>query len=152
MRRMLYGFLIRWHPRRFRERFGDEMLSIFDQAPAGENVLLFTDGIVSLLRQRIVRSNLWKMACGAAISAFVICVWAGAIRYAMEPSLELIMKQSMKLQWAPPSAESRIDMDEFRRETASAVAMLAEMKKKDEQSRRAQPRAARKTQSNPGPT
>lgn len=148
--KLLYRLLIRSHPRGFRERFGDEMLSIFDEAPAEEGVLLLTDGLVSLLRQRIVRSNLWKMASGAAISAFVICLWASAVRYAMGPSFELVMKQTMKSQWAAPSAESRIDMDEFRRETASAVAMLAEMRQKDEESRRARQHPSRPARSNAG--
>ncbi len=152
MRRLLYRLLIRAHPCRFRERFGDEMLSIFDQAPAEEAVVLFADGIASLLRQRIVRSNLWKMGSGAAISALVICAWAAAVRHSLDAPLEQIMEQTMKLQWAPPSAESRIDTAEFRRETAAAVAMLAEMRKKQEQSRRAQQHHRPAAEPNAGPS
>ncbi len=61
MIRVFYALLIRLHPLAFRERFAQEMLSIFDEA---ENVwgdgLLLRDAIVSLLRQWLIRSDLWK--------------------------------------------------------------------------------------------
>ena len=136
MRRFLYRLLIHSHPRRFRERFGDEMLSIFDEMSPRNGVVLITDGVVSLLRQRILRSNLWKMASGAAISAFVLCLWASGVQSSMGASPELIMRQAMRLQWQPPTSESRLDREEFQREAASAVALLAEMRKKDELARR----------------
>lgn len=137
MKRLLYRLLLWSHPRRFREQFGDEMLSIFEDAGRESGTALLADGVISLLRQRIVRSNLWKLACGAAISACVICLWASAIHYAMGPSLVLIMQRSMKLQWEPPSADSRLDKEEFQREAAAAVAILAENRKKEERQRRA---------------
>jgi hypothetical protein len=136
MKRFVYSLLVRSHPRRFREQFGDEMLSIFDEVAPESSAALIADGVLSLLRQRIVRSNLWKVACGAAISAVVIGAWAGAVRYTMEPSIELVMSQATRMQWAPPAAESRIDMEEFRRETAAAVAFLAESRKQHERQRR----------------
>lgn len=136
MKKFLYRILVRSHPRRFREQFGDEMLSIFDEVAPESSTALIADGVSSLVRQRIVRSNLWKMACGAVVSACVICVWAIGIRYALEPSLELVMKQTMRLQWAPPGAAQRLDKDEFQREAAAAVAILAESRREDEHKRR----------------
>jgi hypothetical protein len=58
MRRRLYSFLIRLHPKGFRDRFGDEMLGIYDDR-AGENnrAWLFFDAIVSALRQRLLRGG-----------------------------------------------------------------------------------------------
>lgn len=56
MVRQLYILLIRLHPRAFRERFGDEMLSIFDQsASQGSRAWLFADALSSTLRQHVLR-------------------------------------------------------------------------------------------------
>jgi hypothetical protein len=58
MLRQLYRWIIRLHPARFRDRFGQEMLSIFDNATedlAGSKLL--TDGVMSLLRQWMLRSH-----------------------------------------------------------------------------------------------
>jgi Ca2+-binding EF-hand superfamily protein len=49
MTRRLYILLLQLHPPAFRQRFGDEMLGIFDEAP--EKTLLLADGLVSLFRQ-----------------------------------------------------------------------------------------------------
>lgn len=51
--RWFYIFLLRLHPRAFRQRFGDEMLAIFDQS--SEKVSLIADGLLSLVRQRALR-------------------------------------------------------------------------------------------------
>jgi hypothetical protein len=59
--RFLYALLISLHPPSFRKRFAQEMLLIFDEAAnlwgAGS---LFRDAILSLLRQWLIRSELWK--------------------------------------------------------------------------------------------
>jgi Ca2+-binding EF-hand superfamily protein len=56
MVRQLYILLIRLHPRAFRERFGDEMLSIFDQSAShGNRAWLFADAVSSALRQHVLR-------------------------------------------------------------------------------------------------
>jgi hypothetical protein len=149
MKKFLYRILVHSHPRQFREQFGDEMLSIFEEVAPESSTALIADGVSSLLRQRIARSNLWKMACGAAISAFLIGVWATEIRYVMEPSLELVMKQTMSLQWAPPGADQWFDREEFQRETAAAVAILAESHRKDDQERHRQLRVPRTQPSAP---
>jgi hypothetical protein len=59
--RSLYALLIKLHPPSFRERFAQEMLWIFEEAAnswgAGS---LLRDAILSLLRQWLIRSELWK--------------------------------------------------------------------------------------------
>ena len=68
MIRVLYALLIRLHPLAFRERFAPEMLWIFEEAGnAWGHGSLLRDAIVSLLRQRLIRSDLWKwLAAGLA--------------------------------------------------------------------------------------
>lgn len=52
--RSIYRFLLRHHPTSFRERFGAEMLWIYDEeAKHGVPVRLLCDGVLSLLRQHI---------------------------------------------------------------------------------------------------
>lgn len=59
MKRRLYRGLIGLHPREFRERFGDEMLAVFEQA--GETTALLVDACWSVLRQRVLRGGLWRI-------------------------------------------------------------------------------------------
>jgi hypothetical protein len=141
MKRSLYRLLVRLHPQRFREQFGEEMISILDQSHPSESTTLIADAIVSLLRQHVVRSNLWKRAAGTAISALLICGWAYSMQQSMEASLIVEFEQAMKLQWAPPAVGTQLDRTEFQRETASAVAILGRIAKKQERERRAQPSA-----------
>jgi hypothetical protein len=58
--RFLYICLLRLHPRRFRQRFGDEMLWIFDQGHRRRTVPLFADAFLSLWRQWALRSDFWQ--------------------------------------------------------------------------------------------
>ena len=56
MGRLLYICLIGLHPRHFRERFGEEMLAIFDEAGGNRGrAALFTDALISLFRQWLLR-------------------------------------------------------------------------------------------------
>jgi hypothetical protein len=56
MIRFFYAFLLRMHPARFRRRFSQEMLWIFDQAaPQGRTAPLFGDALLSLWRQWTLR-------------------------------------------------------------------------------------------------
>jgi hypothetical protein len=59
--RFLYALLISLHPPSFRKRFAQEMLWIFEEAATswGAGALLL-DAILSLLRQWLIRSELWK--------------------------------------------------------------------------------------------
>src|SRR2546425_8906200 len=69
MLRALYRGLLYLHPPAFRKRFAEEMLWIFDEAAATHKILgLFADGLVSLLRQWIVRPESWHAPLAAAIA------------------------------------------------------------------------------------
>jgi hypothetical protein len=74
--RYLYALLISLHPASFRKRFAQEMSLIFDEADnswgAGS---LFCDAILSLLRQWLIRSDLWKWLI-AGIGAVVLLIIA----------------------------------------------------------------------------
>jgi hypothetical protein len=69
MLRVLYRRVLRAHPPYFRERFGDEMQSIFDcaQSPSAE-VGLFVDAVLSLLRQWSLRPQFWEQPQLAAVA------------------------------------------------------------------------------------
>jgi hypothetical protein len=74
--RPLYALLISLHPSSFRKRFAQEMSLIFDEAAnswgAGS---LFRDAILSLLRQWLIRSELWKWVA-AGIGGVVLLIIA----------------------------------------------------------------------------
>jgi len=60
MIRWFYAGLLRLHPPGFRQRFGQEMLWIFDQAAAnGGTAPLLADAVLSLWRQWTLRSEFW---------------------------------------------------------------------------------------------
>lgn len=61
MLRFLYRCVLHAHPEHFRQRFGDEMLSIFDQTQGLlPSATLFADGLLSLIRQRALRPQFWE--------------------------------------------------------------------------------------------
>jgi hypothetical protein len=61
MLRRIYRCVLRLHPPGFRRRFGDEILSIFDQAPGTLSALqLLIDGLASLTRQWALRPEFWN--------------------------------------------------------------------------------------------
>jgi len=76
MTRIFYRSVLWLHPPRFRERYAEEMAWIFDETEsAKERAFLFYDGVVSLARQWVVRSGVWKVALavlGALIQAIFI--------------------------------------------------------------------------------
>ena len=75
MSRRLYYLLLQLHPPAFRYRFAAEMLWIFDEiSGSGRRSALFVDGILSLGRQWLLRSGLWKFIIGAAVNAVVVIV------------------------------------------------------------------------------
>lgn len=56
MIRCLYSLLVRLHPAGFRSRFGEQMLSVFDEAVRQRGgIHLLADALLSLLRQRLLR-------------------------------------------------------------------------------------------------
>ena len=66
MIRWLYRWLLWLHPPAFRRQFADEMLWIFDEESSRGVTRLFADGLVSLARQWLVRSGVWKLLPAAA--------------------------------------------------------------------------------------
>ena len=61
MTRTLYGWLIGLHPPAFRLRFEQELLWIFDESSdTSSAVSLLYDAAVSVLRQWLMRSEIWK--------------------------------------------------------------------------------------------
>jgi hypothetical protein len=63
MIRILYRVLLWLHPPAFRREFANEMLWIFDETRgAAATAMLFSDALVSLARQWLLRSGAWKLA------------------------------------------------------------------------------------------
>lgn len=78
MLRFAYQCLLSMHPEGFRSRYGDEMLWIYEEASAKESVLpLFTDAIVSLTRQWVLRSGTWKVP--VALAGALVQVMVGGL-------------------------------------------------------------------------
>ena len=72
MIRALYRGLLWSHPASFEERFAEEMLWIFDQRRASETgITLLPDCLVSLCRQWLFRSGLWKFGIGVLVNLIV---------------------------------------------------------------------------------
>jgi hypothetical protein len=70
MMRRIYIALLRLHPRRFRERFAEEMIGIFDEeSKNGRPLRLLVDAAASALRQRAFRAPRTgpAMACADSI-------------------------------------------------------------------------------------
>jgi hypothetical protein len=70
--RSLYDFLLRLHPPQFRERFAAEMMLNFEEAEQSKQppCRLFLDCLISLLRQWLLRSALWKLALAIVCASF----------------------------------------------------------------------------------
>lgn len=78
MIRWLYIVLLRLHPRRFRQRFGDEMLWIFDESTGYRGVAaLFADGVRSLFRQWMLRPEPARQTSAAHASDGVPVFYTG---------------------------------------------------------------------------
>ncbi len=77
MTRSFYQFILWMHPPAFRRRFGDEMLSIFDEGEKGKDILL--DGLFSFARQWMLRTDSWKIL--VAISGGFLQVWGFGYRF-----------------------------------------------------------------------
>jgi hypothetical protein len=77
MTRVLYRWLLWLHPPAFRREFADEMLCIFEEAAAGGAAPLFADGLISLVRQWLLRSRSWKLA--AAVIGGLLEITAGVL-------------------------------------------------------------------------
>jgi hypothetical protein len=79
MTRTLYRWLIYLHPPAFRLRFEEELLCIFDESSdaPGATPLLY-DAAISLLRQWLMRSGMWKWVVAGIAGAVPILIGFGS--------------------------------------------------------------------------
>jgi hypothetical protein len=67
--RSLYRGLIALHPPAFQDKFGEELIWIFDlHDPELGPFALLVDCLVSLVRQRLLRSNVWAFGVSLLIN------------------------------------------------------------------------------------
>jgi hypothetical protein len=79
MIRLLYRLLLFLHPPAFRREFAGEMLWIFDETTgAAARAQLFSDALLSLARQWLLRSGAWKLLVAGA-GGLVQIVFGGLI-------------------------------------------------------------------------
>lgn len=80
MTRTLYRFLLGMHPASFQQEFSEEMLWIFDQAALHDGIAsLFLDGLVSVMRQWVMRSGLWKVVIAGICGFLYVAMFLGSI-------------------------------------------------------------------------
>ena len=80
--RTLYKYLVYLHPPAFRREFAAEMIWIFDEAAESEGAFsLCVDGLVSLTRQWVLRSGLWKLA--VALMGALLQITGGGLIFLM---------------------------------------------------------------------
>lgn len=82
MTRTLYRSLIYLHPPAFRRRFEEELLWIFDESSdaSGAAPLLY-DAVISLLRQWLVRSGMWKWLVAGVAGALPVLIGFGSFMF-----------------------------------------------------------------------
>jgi hypothetical protein len=82
MTRTLYRWLVRLHPPAFRLRFEEELLWIFDESSDATGALpLVYDAAISLLRQWVLRSGMWKWALGGIAGALPVLIGFGSFLF-----------------------------------------------------------------------
>jgi hypothetical protein len=82
MIRALYRCFIRLHPPAFRLRFEEELLWIFDESSDASGAApLFYDAAISLLRQWLVRSGMWKWVVGGIAGALPLLIGFGSFLF-----------------------------------------------------------------------
>ena len=82
MTRTLYRWLVRLHPSAFRLRFEEELLWIFDESSGASGATpLVYDAAISLLRQWVVRSGMWKWALGGIAGALPVLIGFGSFLF-----------------------------------------------------------------------
>jgi len=82
MTRTLYRCLVCLHPPAFRLRFEPELLWIFDESvdASGAAPLLY-DAAISLLRQWLLRSGMWKWVVGSIAGALPLLIGFGSFLF-----------------------------------------------------------------------
>jgi hypothetical protein len=82
MTRTLYRCLISLHPSAFRLRFEEELLWIFDESRnASGAAVLVGDAAVSLLRQWLMRSGMWKWVLGGIAGVVYLLIGFGSFLF-----------------------------------------------------------------------
>jgi hypothetical protein len=83
MNRTLYRWLICLHPPAFRLRFEQELLWIFDESSdaSGAAAPLLYDVAISLLRQWLMRSGIWKWVVGGIAGAVPLLIGFGSFLF-----------------------------------------------------------------------
>lgn len=88
MTRTLYRWLIHLHPPAFRLRFEEELLWIFKESTQASNgIPLVLDAAISLLRQWLFRSEMWKWLLAGIAGALPIVIGFGSFlfQWPMQP-------------------------------------------------------------------
>jgi hypothetical protein len=82
MTRTFYRWLICLHPPAFRQRFAPELLWIFDESSdaSGAAPLLY-DAAISLLRQWLMRSGMWKWVVGGIAGVVYLLIGFGSFLF-----------------------------------------------------------------------
>jgi hypothetical protein len=82
MTRTLYRCLVCLHPPAFRLRFEEELLWIFDESNdlSGAAPLLY-DAAISLLRQWLMRSGMWKWIVGGIAGVVYLLIGFGSFLF-----------------------------------------------------------------------
>ncbi len=82
MTRTFYRWLVGPHPPAFRQRFEQELLWIFDESSdASSAAPLFYDAAISLLRQWIMRSGMWKWVVGGIAGVVYLLIGFGSFLF-----------------------------------------------------------------------
>jgi uncharacterized membrane protein len=82
MTRTLYRWLVCLHPAAFRVRFEEELLWIFDESSDASNgAPLVYDAAISLLRQWLFRSGMWKWVLGGIAGALPVLIGFGSFLF-----------------------------------------------------------------------
>ncbi len=72
MTRRLYRGLLALHPASFQDRFGEELLWIYDQKDSAySSSALIYDCLLSVVRQWLFHSSAWTFGVGLLINCFV---------------------------------------------------------------------------------
>jgi hypothetical protein len=82
MTRTLYRCLVCLHPAAFRLRFEEELLWIFDESSDTSGAApLFYDALISLLRQWLMRSGMWKWLLGGIGAVVYLLIGFGSFLF-----------------------------------------------------------------------
>jgi hypothetical protein len=82
MTRTLNRWLICLHPLAFREQFAEELLWIFDESSGTSGIApLLCDAAISLLRQWVMRSGIWKWVLAGIAGALPVVIGFGSFLF-----------------------------------------------------------------------